>query len=266
MRTVLLLHAGIADSRMWQPQVEVLEAAGYRVIAPDLRGFGERRLEPAPFSNVRDAEAALDGPAAVVGASLGGRVALELAVHRSDLVERLVLIDAALPGWEWADETRAGWAAEEAAYEAGDFETAAEESVRLWIDGPNRSREEVDAGFRTAVAGMVLRSYEMQQGAWEAGAREEDVLDPPIGGRLDEIRCPTLVLVGEAGRCRHAGDCGPSRRVDRRRPARHRRGGGSPAESRARRRGRFAPARLPRRILILSSSSLVYVLRARPSP
>jgi 3-oxoadipate enol-lactonase len=37
----------------------------------------------------------------------------------------------------------------------------------------------------------------MQQGAWEAGASEEDVLDPPIGGRLDEIRCPTLVLVGE---------------------------------------------------------------------
>jgi 3-oxoadipate enol-lactonase len=44
---------------------------------------------------------------------------------------------------------------------------------------------------------MVLRSYEMQEGAWEAGAREEDVLDPPIGGRLDEIQCPTLVLVGE---------------------------------------------------------------------
>ena len=197
MRTVLLLHAGIADSRMWQPQVEVLEAAGYLVIAPDLRGFGERRLEPAPFSNVRDAEAAIDGPAVVVGASLGGRVALELAVHRPDLVERLVLIAPGLPGWEWADDTRAGWAAEEAAYEAGDFETAAEESVRLWVDGPNRSPEEVDVGFRAAVTGMVLRSYEMQEGAWEAGAREEDVLDPPVSGRLDEIQCPTLVIVGE---------------------------------------------------------------------
>jgi 3-oxoadipate enol-lactonase len=197
VRTVLLLHAGIADSRMWQPQIEALEAAGYRVIAPDLRGFGERRLEPAPFSNVRDAEAALDGPAVVVGASLGGRVALELAVHRPDLVERLVLIAPGLPGWEWADDTRAGWAAEEAAYEAGDFETAAEGSVRLWVDGPNRSQEEIDVGFRAAVTGMVLRSYEMQEGAWEAGAREEDVLDPPVSDRLDEIQCPTLVIVGE---------------------------------------------------------------------
>jgi pimeloyl-ACP methyl ester carboxylesterase len=44
---------------------------------------------------------------------------------------------------------------------------------------------------------MVVLSYEMQEGAWEAGAREEEVLDPPLAGRLDEIRCPTLVLVGE---------------------------------------------------------------------
>ena len=197
MSTVLLLHAGIADSRMWQPQIEVLEGVGHRVVAPDLRGFGEHRLEPAPFSYVRDAEAALDGPAAVVGCSLGGRVALELAVHRPDLVERLVLIAPGFPGWEWAEATRAGWAAEEAAYEAGDLETAAEESVRLWVDGPNRSPADVDADMRAAVTAMVLRSYELQEGAWEAGADEEDVLDPPLGGRLGEVRCPTLVLVGD---------------------------------------------------------------------
>ena len=197
MSTVLLLHAGIADSRMWAPQVDVLRAAGYRVIAPDLRGYGERRLEPAPFSHLRDAEAALDGPAAVVGCSLGGRVALELALHRPDLVERLVVIAPGLPGWEWSTETRAGWAEEEAAYEAGDPEAAAEASVRLWVEGPNRPPDGVDPEIRAAVAEMVLRSYEMQQDAWESGAREEEVLAAPVGSRLNEIRCPTLVLVGE---------------------------------------------------------------------
>ena len=193
---VLLLHAGIADSGMWRPQHEVLEAAGFSVIAPDLRGFGERPLRPGPFSHRRDAENCLDGPASVIGCSLGGRVGLELAVQRPDLVERLIVIAPGLSGWEWSEETRAGWAAEEAGFDAGDVETAAEATVRMWVDGPNRAPNEVAAGVRAAVAAMVLRSYEMQQGAWEAGAQEE-ILDPPISGRLGEVRCPTLVLVGE---------------------------------------------------------------------
>ena len=196
MSTVVLLHAGIADSRMWEPQVEVLRAAGYRVLAPDLRGFGQRELEPVPFSHVRDVEALLDSPAAVVGNSMGGRVALELAVLRPDLVERLVLIAPGLPRWEWSEETRAGWAEEEAAFERGDFAAAAEASLRLWFDGPRRSPEAVDADLRSAVGAMVLRSYELQQHAWEAGAEEEE-LEPPINDRLGEVSCPTLVLVGD---------------------------------------------------------------------
>ena len=43
---VLLLHAGIADRRMWAPQIEALEAAGHRVLAPDLPGFGDNALTP----------------------------------------------------------------------------------------------------------------------------------------------------------------------------------------------------------------------------
>ena len=197
LSTVLLLHAGIADSSMWRPQVEALRAAGYRVLVPDLRGFGERVLEPAPFSHVRDVEVLLDGPVAVVGNSLGGRVALELALYRPELVERLVVIAPGLPGWEWSSETRAGWAAEEAAFDSGHLEAAAEASLRMWVDGTRRAPEEVEPAIRSAVGEMVLRSYEMQRHGWEAGAREEDVLDPPVALRLHEIRCPTLVIVGE---------------------------------------------------------------------
>jgi 3-oxoadipate enol-lactonase len=181
---------------MWQPQIEVLRSAGYRVLAPDLRGFGQHVLEPVPFSYVRDVETLLDGPAAVVGNSLGGRVALELALYRPDLVERLVVIAPGLPGWEWSAETRAGWAKEDAAYEAGDLEAAAEASLQMWVDGPRRSPDEVDSAMRQAVRAMVLRSYEMQQGS-ESGAHEEEILDTPVGRRLDEIHCPTLVIVGD---------------------------------------------------------------------
>jgi pimeloyl-ACP methyl ester carboxylesterase len=38
--TTALLHAGTAGSRLRQPQLEALGGAGYRVVAPDLRGFG----------------------------------------------------------------------------------------------------------------------------------------------------------------------------------------------------------------------------------
>jgi 3-oxoadipate enol-lactonase len=167
------------------------------VIAPDLRGFGTRRLDPVPFSYLRDVEELVDGPVAVVGNSLGGRVALELALHRPDLVGRLVLIAPGLPGWEWSETTRASWAEEDEAFERGDVDAAAEASLRMWVDGPNRSAAAVDPGVRTAVAEMVLRSYEMQKDAWEAGAREEEVLEGPVSSRLGEIRCPTMVVVGD---------------------------------------------------------------------
>lgn len=196
MTTVLLVHAGIGDSRMWERQVTELEAAGFHVIAPDLRGFGEHRLEPVSFSNLRDVEAVLDGrAAAVVGCSLGGRVALELAVQRPDLVERLAVVAPGLPGWSWSEETRAGWAEEEAAYERGDLDAAADAALRLWLDGSDG-----DPSVPALVRAMVLKSYEMQQGAWEAGAHEEDAPGAPLAERLGEIRCPTLVLVGDRDR------------------------------------------------------------------
>ena len=57
---VLLVHAGIADSRMWEPLAERLVAAGYRVVAPDLRGFGHTPLEPGVVSNAGDLVALLE--------------------------------------------------------------------------------------------------------------------------------------------------------------------------------------------------------------
>jgi pimeloyl-ACP methyl ester carboxylesterase len=189
-----LLHAGIADSRMWRPQEAALRAAGFDVHAPDLRGFGRRPMGTEPFSNARDVEALLDGPSVVIGASLGGRVALELTVLRPDLVERLVLVAPGLPGWAWSDETRAGWAAEEEAFERGDFDGAAEARLRQWIDGPRRSPDDVDPALRSSVREMILRSYELQSAE---EAEEEAVLEPAINERLGEIRCPTLVIVGD---------------------------------------------------------------------
>ena len=87
---------------MWASQTEALTAAGHRVIAPDLPGFGETPLEPGTVDYVAFATDRLDGPAAVVGCSFGGRIALELevALARPELVERLVLVGAGLGSWD----------------------------------------------------------------------------------------------------------------------------------------------------------------------
>lgn len=71
---VLFLHAGITDSRMWNPQFEAI-TTGYHPIRCDMRGFGESRWVPEPFAYHEDAVAVLDHLGAesvvVVGCSMG---------------------------------------------------------------------------------------------------------------------------------------------------------------------------------------------------
>jgi pimeloyl-ACP methyl ester carboxylesterase len=188
MSDVLLLHAGIADSRMWAPQVEALTAAGHRVLAPDLPGFGENPLEPGQVDFVEFAVNLLEQPAGVDGCSFGGPIALEVASARPELVERLVLVGSGLGNWEWSDAARSGFAEEESAIEQGDLGAAAAAQARMWLaDG-------ADANVRALTETMIRRSYELQipmedhvTGSWP---------EPPLEERLGEIRAPTLVVVG----------------------------------------------------------------------
>ena len=74
---VLLLHPGLGDSRSWAPQVDALRAAGHEPVAPDLPGYGDEPLRPGRLSYVEHVAGLLDGPAAVVGCSLGERERLD---------------------------------------------------------------------------------------------------------------------------------------------------------------------------------------------
>ncbi len=82
---VLLVHGFPLCRRMWHPQTAALLAAGYRVIAPDLRGFGDSDAPEGPYSMAIFADdliALLDHleiETAVVGAmSMGGYILLDL--------------------------------------------------------------------------------------------------------------------------------------------------------------------------------------------
>ncbi len=97
MTTYLLLHAFPFDGSMWDDVATVLRAEGHRVMAPDLRGFGATALggDPPDLGRMVDDVLPLldDGPAVIVGCSMGGYVALGLVRRRPDLVHALALVD-----------------------------------------------------------------------------------------------------------------------------------------------------------------------------
>ncbi|MEP6910995.1 MAG: alpha/beta fold hydrolase [Actinomycetota bacterium] len=198
---VVLVHEGITDSRMWDPQWTSFPPL-HKTVRYDMRGFGETPISPGSFSNARDLVELLErlalGPAAIVGVSLGGRVALEVAVARPDLVSALVLVGSGLPGHDWTEETQAGWAEEGAALERGDLDAAVEVNLRMWVDGPGRSANDVDPRVREFVGLMQRRALELQMPVGDDA--DEEPLVPDLADRLGEITVPTLIIVGEEDR------------------------------------------------------------------
>jgi 3-oxoadipate enol-lactonase len=196
-RPVVLVHAGICDSRMWDPQWETF-ARTHRVVRCDMRGFGRSPLEPGRYSGPGDLIGLLDelalGPATLVGASMGGGVSLQVAVARPDLVSALVLVGSGVRGHDWSDYVARAWAEEEAAFERGDLDAAVEVNLRTWVDGPHRSPDEVDREVRRKVAEMQRRALEL---ALECPGAQEEALVLDVGDRLGDISAPTLAIVGE---------------------------------------------------------------------
>ena len=195
---VVLVHEAIGDSRMWEPQWQTFPRA-HRTVRYDMRGFGKSPIGPGRFSHGRDLVDLLDEVGlertSLVAGSLGGRVALEVAVEQPDRIEKLVLMNPGGPGGDWSEETQAGWAEEEAALDRGDLDAAVEVNLRMWVDGPHRAPGEVDQEVRELVAQMQRRSFELQLPVAEEA--QEELLVESLGERVGEVTASTLVVTGE---------------------------------------------------------------------
>ena len=189
---VVLLHSGVCDRRMWEAQAAAL-AATHRVIRPDLRGFGDSPLPGERFGFADDVVALLDHleveRAACVGSSLGGRVALEVAVTRPERVDSLVLLCPALRGIEPTPSVAAFGTEEDRLLESGDIAGAVELNVATWL-GPEASGTTRD------------RLREMQRHAFEVQlAAEEDEPAPElVPVEVDPSRVGLSALVVSGGR------------------------------------------------------------------
>jgi pimeloyl-ACP methyl ester carboxylesterase len=202
---VVLLHAGVADRRGWRAVAEALAAAGREVVAYDRRGFGETP-PPAPgappFSHLDDLLAVLDavaqdGPAVLVGNSMGGALALDLAIAAPGRVAALVLVAPAVSGGPEPDPaaldpaTRAVVEDLEAADAAGDRDALNRAEVRLWLDGPGAPEGRVGGEARALALAMNGRALEhgLPEGAGDPGVDAH--------AALERVAAPTLVVLGE---------------------------------------------------------------------
>lgn len=195
---VVLIHAGIADRRMWDPQWPALTAVR-DAVRVDLRGFGDSAERPpgalAPVKDVLATMTALGiGRCHLVGASFGAGVAVEVALTRPELVASLVLV---APGGSLISEVtpdlQAFFDAERSALSRDRLDEAVEANLTWWVDGPRRDASAVDQTVRDLVRRMQRRAFELTAD-WD-DVEEED-LEPPALDRLTEIHVPTLVLVG----------------------------------------------------------------------
>jgi len=193
---LVLLHAGIADSRMWDDQV-VAFAHDFEVIRYDLRGCGQSELPPAPFAHYADLHGLLTAlgieRASLLGSSLGGATAIDATLADPTMVDALVLAASPLSGYTFSASTKRQWAAIDVALERAGVDQAVELELQMWLDGPVRTPEQVDPAVRERVRAMDSRVY-----ALYTEEATEHTLEPPALARLAEIRVPTLIVVGDA--------------------------------------------------------------------
>jgi pimeloyl-ACP methyl ester carboxylesterase len=194
---IVLLHAGVVDSRVWEPFVPLLTSAGYRAIRYDARGFGRSMTEDVEFRRVDDLLAVLDAfgaeRAALVGNSQGGQIALDLAVTHPDRVAALVQLASGIGGLEVPMSPRDE--AVEQRYEevdqAGDVEALTDFELALWGAGVEQPVERLSPELRAFLRPMFADAN-------EGRPRGRQVpIDPPAAERLDQLTMPVLFVHGE---------------------------------------------------------------------
>ncbi|CAL9350926.1 Putative non-heme bromoperoxidase BpoC [Streptomyces sp. enrichment culture] len=206
---VVLVHSGFTDHRLFEDQVPALTAAGYRVIAPDVRGHGASANATRPFRWADDLAALLRhldaGPAVLVGVSMGGVIATDTVLEYPELVRGVVAAGAATSEFQTTDPWHLQVRAELA-------RAGAEGDVDGWLaaflrfaPGPHRTLDDIGPALLARLREMALHTLSKHTpgehdrrvpvtGTWARAPRTDAPL-LTVNGSLD---CADIV--GEAER------------------------------------------------------------------
>ncbi len=192
---VVLVHGHPLDHTMWQPQIDLL-APNYRVIMPDLRGYGATPLPPGKNVTLLDdfAEDILALASllhidrfAIAGLSLGGQIVLETWRQAPRRIRGLVLADT-FASLDTPEQKQARLATADR-FEREGFGNFAVESLHKMMTPAN-------AEAFPAVAEHIQRMIHQSNPLGAAAALRGRTLRRDYIPLLGEIHAPTLIVVG----------------------------------------------------------------------
>ncbi|HSR06180.1 MAG TPA: alpha/beta fold hydrolase [Bryobacteraceae bacterium] len=187
---LVFLHAGIADSRMWDGQVKYFSDK-YTVVRYDLRGYGKSDAPTAPYVPAEDLYGLLQflkmDRASIVGSSIGGTQALDMAAAHPQAIAALVVVGGS-PGWlQYSEEMNQ----RTSAIMVNVKEKGPASVVEGWLHDPMLAT----ARTQPRVA-QQMRMFVSQNMAGLLGLpfmRPPDIALP----KLSNFKMPTLVMVGD---------------------------------------------------------------------
>lgn len=191
---LIFLHAFSVDNTMWLPQISVLSEAGYRVICVDLRGHGRSSAPSGSYSIPQMAADVYElvqqlhlEQVCVVGLSMGGRVAMHLALNYPGTLTALVLVSTKSEPAREIDaelDRLIALSKRDGIYPA----------ISQWYDRPNYRKLAFSA---PRIVQQLLDEWQKKSPDGFIGAARAILDMESVSSRLSEISVPTLSIAGE---------------------------------------------------------------------
>ncbi len=197
-QTLIFIHAGFVDSRMWEEQWKKLSRS-FRVIRYDQRGFGRSSRLFSPVNRRKDLACLVKElniqQAVLIGCSMGGEIALDFSFEYPEFVTGLFLVSTVPGGFQYQGKPPDELIQMIEALQKNDLDRASELQMRLWVDGPFRRPQEVEASLRQRAAEM--NRIALNNATWLiVDSQTFEPLVPQAVNRLEEIRIPVCILDG----------------------------------------------------------------------
>jgi len=192
-KTVFLFHGLGVNASSWELQFQALSDAGFRIIAPDVRGFGQstyggnlRKIDHLAWDGASMIRSLCNQSVSIAGISLGGLISLQIALDYPELVQKLILINAfahlrpkSLDQWLYMFSRLI------AVHTVG-IETQAKFVANRLFPLPNQNQ------LRQILVDQIRQA---DPKAYRAVMRAIARFD--VRNRLGEVKSPTLIITGE---------------------------------------------------------------------